>query len=398
MTTETDDSLIKTVEVNGCQITLVGTAHVSHKSVELVEAKVAEGGYDCIAVELCPPRYKNLTNNDWWKNLDIYQVLKQGRGNLLLINLAMSAYQRRLADKVGIEPGREMSRAIELAQQNDLRLEVVDRDISTTLSRMYHRVTFWQKMKLVTSLIASIFVGEEVTEDQIEGLKEGDMLHSMLEEFGEVLPSVKSVLIDERDVYMVGKLTALTEGADAPKSILATVGAGHLPGMMKAFEAIPTKEAVEELEQKPPPGRTGYYIGWGIAIVVLSMFFVGYSRSPEMGWDLVVTWVVINGGMSALGAAIALAHPLTILSAFVAAPITSLNPTIGAGMVVGIVESLIRKPKVSDFESIRQDVAQWGLWWKNGVIRVFLIFFLANLGSAVGTWVAGISIASKIWG
>ncbi len=398
MTTETDESLIKTVEVNGCQITLVGTAHVSHKSVELVEAKVAEGGYDCIAVELCPPRYKNLTNNDWWKNLDIYQVLKQGRGNLLLINLAMSAYQRRLADKVGIEPGREMSRAIELAEENDLRLEVVDRDISTTLSRMYHRVTFWQKMKLVTSLIASIFVGEEVTEDQIEGLKEGDMLHSMLEEFGEVLPSVKAVLIDERDVYMVGKLAALTEGTDAPKSILATVGAGHLPGMVKAFEAIPTKETVEQLEQKPPPSRTGYYIGWGIAAVVLSMFFVGYSRSPEMGWDLVVTWVVINGGMSALGAAIALAHPLTILSAFVAAPITSLNPTIGAGMVVGIVESLIRKPKVSDFESIRQDVAQWGLWWKNGVIRVFLIFFLANLGSAVGTWVAGISIASKIWG
>ncbi len=398
MTTEIDESLIKTVEVNGCQITLVGTAHVSHKSVELVEAKVAEGGYDCIAVELCPPRYKNLTNNDWWKNLDIYQVLKQGRGNLLLINLAMSAYQRRLADKVGIEPGREMSRAIELAQENDLPLEVVDRDISTTLSRMYHRVTFWQKMKLFTSLIASIFVGEEVTEDQIEGLKEGDMLHSMLEEFGEVLPSVKTVLIDERDIYMVGKLAALTEGSDAPKSILAMVGAGHLPGMVKAFESIPSTETVEQLEQKPPPSRTGYYIGWVIAIVVLSMFYVGYSRSPEMGWDLVVTWVVINGGMSALGAAIALAHPLTILSAFVAAPITSLNPTIGAGMVVGIVESLIRKPKVSDFESIRQDVAQWGLWWKNGVIRVFLIFFLANLGSAIGTWVAGISIASKIFG
>ncbi|QPJ60488.1 MAG: TraB/GumN family protein [Candidatus Nitronauta litoralis] len=398
MTTDIDESLIKTVEVNGTQITLVGTAHVSHKSVELVEAKVAEGGYDCIAVELCPPRYKNLTNNDWWKNLDIYQVLKQGRGNLLLINLAMSAYQRRLADKVGIEPGREMSRAIELAQENNLQLEVVDRDISTTLSRMYHRVTFWQKMKLVTSLIASIFVGEEVTEDQIEGLKEGDMLHSMLEEFGEVLPSVKTVLIDERDIYMVGKLAALTEGPDAPKSILAMVGAGHLPGMMKAFEAIPSTEKIETLEQKPPPGKTGYYIGWAIAIVVLSMFFVGYSRSPEMGWDLVVTWVVVNGGMSALGAAIALAHPLTILSAFVAAPITSLNPTIGAGMVVGIVESLIRKPKVSDFESIRQDVAQWSLWWKNGVIRVFLIFFLANLGSAIGTWVAGISIASKIFG
>ncbi len=398
MTTETDDFLIQTVKVNDSQITLVGTAHVSHKSVELVESKVAEGNYDCIAVELCEARYKNLTDNEWWKNLDIYQVLKQGRGNLLLINLAMSAYQRRIADKVGIEPGREMSRAIELAKDHDLRLEVVDRDISTTLQRMYRRVTFWQKMKLFSSLIASIFVGEEVTEDQIEDLKEGDMLHSMLEEFGETLPSVKAVLIDERDVYMTGKLAALTKGPDAPRNILAMVGAGHLPGMLKAFEKIPAPEEVEQLEQKPPPSRAGYYIGCVIALVVLSMFFVGYSRSPEMGWDLVVTWVVINGGMSAVGAAIALAHPLTILSAFVAAPITSLNPTIGAGMVVGIVESLIRKPRVSDFEAIRHDVAQWGLWWKNGVIRVFLIFFLANLGSAVGTWVAGFSIASKIMG
>ncbi|MCA9482161.1 MAG: TraB/GumN family protein [Nitrospina sp.] len=398
MPTETDESLVKTIEVNGSRITLVGTAHVSRKSVELVEAKVQEGGYDCVAVELCPPRYKNLTNNDWWRNLDIYQILRQGKGNLLLINLALSAYQKRLADKLGIEPGREMSRAIELAKEHNLQLEVVDRDISTTLQRMYNGVTFWQKMKLFSSLVASIFVGEEVTEDQIEGLKEGDMLHSLLEEFGDVLPSVKTVLIDERDQYMVGKLTALTEQPDAPKNILAMVGAGHLPGMMKAFEAIPSAQAVEELEKKPPPNRTGYYIGWGIAVVVLAMFYVGYQRSPEMGWELVGTWVLINGGLSALGAAIAFAHPLTVLSAFIAAPITSLNPTVGAGMVVGIVESFIRKPRVSDFESIRQDVAQWRLWWKNGVIRVFLIFFMANLGSAVGTWVAGFSIAHQIWG
>lgn len=398
MPTETDESLVKTIEVNGSRITLVGTAHVSRKSVELVEAKVQEGGYDCVAVELCPPRYKNLTNNDWWRNLDIYQILRQGKGNLLLINLALSAYQKRLADKLGIEPGREMSRAIELAKEHNLQLEVVDRDISTTLQRMYNGVTFWQKMKLFSSLVASIFVGEEVTEDQIEGLKEGDMLHSLLEEFGDVLPSVKTVLIDERDQYMVGKLTALTEQPNAPKNILAMVGAGHLPGMLKAFEAIPSAQAVQELEKKPPPSRTGYYIGWGIAIVVLAMFYVGYQRSPEMGWELVGTWVLINGGLSALGAAIAFAHPLTVLSAFIAAPITSLNPTVGAGMVVGIVESFIRKPRVSDFESIRQDVAQWRLWWKNGVIRVFLIFFMANLGSAVGTWVAGFSIAHQIWG
>jgi len=393
-----EDNLVKTMQVAGARITLVGTAHVSHKSVELVETKIAEGGYDCIAVELCPPRYENLTNNTWWKNQDIYQVLRQGKGNLLLINLALSAYQRRLADKLGIEPGREMARAIELAREHNLRLEVVDRDISTTLQRMYHGVTFWQKLKLFSSLVASIFVGEEVTEEQIEGLKEGDMLHSLLEEFGEVLPSVKTVLIDERDRYMTGKLAALAQSPGGPKNILAMVGAGHLPGMVAAFEAPPDGPALKQMETKPPPTRTGYYIGWAIAVFILSMFVVGYRQSPELGWNLVLTWVFINGGLSALGAAIALAHPVSILTAFLAAPITSLNPTIGAGMVVGIVESALRKPTVHDFETIRSDVGELGRWWKNRVIRIFLIFFMANLGSALGTWVAGASIVTQIWG
>ena len=392
-----DENLVQTVEVNGARITLVGTAHVSQKSVELVEEKISEGDYDCIAVELCPPRYENLTNNTWWKNLDIYQVLRQGKGSLLLINLALSAYQRRLAEKLGIEPGREMARAIELAREHRLPLEVIDRDITTTLQRMYSRVTFWQKLKLFSSLVASIFVGEEITEEQIEALKEGDMLHSLLEEFGDVLPSVKHTLIDERDLYMTAKLIDLARQPDGPKNILAMVGAGHLPGMLQAFRSPPDAATIQELEKRPPPSRTGYYIGWAIAIFILSMFYVGYRQSPELGTNLVLTWIVVNGGMSALGAAVALAHPVSILTAFLAAPLTSLNPTIGAGMVVGIVESFVRKPTVQDFETIRYDVAQWGRWWKNRVIRVFLVFFLANLGSAIGTWVAGASIVTQIW-
>lgn len=388
--------VIKTLQHNGTTITLIGTAHVSQKSVELVEEKIRTGDYDCVAVELCPPRYENMVNQSWWKNLDIYQILKSGKGSLLLINLALSAYQRRLADKLGIEPGKEMARAIELAKEHDLRLEVIDRDITTTLQRMYRRVGFWQKMKLVGGMIASIFVGEEVTEEQIENLKEGDMLQSLVEEFGEELPEIKEVLIDERDQYMVGKLVELAESPSAPKNILALVGAGHLIGMVPAFESPPDTEAVATLEQKPPPSRVGYYVGWGIGLFIISMFGVGYMRSPELGTDLIITWVVLNGSLSALGAALAFAHPLSVLTAFVAAPITSLNPTIGAGMVVGIVESFIRKPRVADFESMRSDIAQWSMWWKNRVVRVFLIFFFANLGSAAGTFLAGTSIVHQL--
>jgi len=393
-----NQDIIKTVHVNGVAITLVGTAHVSQKSVDLVEEKIRTGEYDRIAIELCPPRLQNLTQKSMWKSLDIYQILRQGKGTLLLVNLALSAYQKRLAEKIGVEPGQEMMKAIELSAEYDLPLEVIDRDITTTLQRMYREVSFWQKLKLFSSLIASIFIGEEVTEQQIEDLKEGDMLHSLVEEFGEVLPSVKKVLIDERDQFMVGKLIEMTKSPDSPKNILAMVGAGHLVGMLSAFENPPAPEALEELDVKPPPSKTGYYVGWGIGLFILSMFGVGYMRSPELGTELILQWVVINGGLSALGAALAFAHPVSIMAAFLAAPLTSLNPTIGAGMVVGIVESYIRKPKVADFESMREDIAHFSKWWKNGVIRVFLIFFFANLGSAAGTFIAGSSIVYKIFG
>ena len=393
-----NEELVRSVRLNNTEFTLVGTAHVSRKSVEKVEQMIRSGGFDCVAVELCQARHNNLVNKDWWKNLDIFQIFKQRRATLLLINLALTAYQKRLAEKLGVDAGKEMQRAVELASENNLRLETIDRDISTTLQRIIRRVSFWQKIKLFVGLISSVFIGEEITEEQVEELKQGDLLHSVVEEFGEQLPAVKETLIDERDQYMAGKLAAIAEMESAPKNVVVVIGAGHLPGMLSILDAAPVVVRLEELEVKPPPSRLGYFIGWGIAVLVLSMFFFGYRQSPELGWQLIVTWVVLNGGLSAFGAALALAHPLSIVSAFLAAPITSLNPTIGAGMVVGLVESFLRKPKVEDFENLREDVVHLKKWWQNRVVRVFLIFFFANMGSAIGTWVAGASIVNQILG
>ncbi len=395
---EENQEIIKTIQVGSSTITLIGTAHVSKHSVKLVEEQIESGKYDCVAVELCQPRHENLANRSWWKNLDIYQIFRQKKATLLLINLALSAYQRRLAEKVGVEAGQEMLRAIELSQEKNIRLEVIDRSITTTLQRVVTRVSFWQKLKIFSGLAAGIFVGEEITEKQIEDLKKGDMLQNVVQEFGESLPQFKQVLIDERDQYMTGKLIRLAQSPDAPKNILALVGAGHLIGMVPAFSNPPDEKRMQELDDKPPPSRVGYYIGWAVCVVILSMFYVGYSRSPELGFQLVATWVVVNGGLSAVGAAIGLAHPLSILTAFFAAPLTSLNPTVGAGMVVGLVESYLRKPKVSDFESLRDDIGSMRKWWKNRVVRVLMIFFLANMGSAVGTYIAGASIVSQIFG
>ena len=391
-----NEDVIKNIQLNGATITLLGTAHVSKESVALVEKKILSKDFDCIAVELCPARYENLKNRSWWQNLDIYEVFKKQKASLLLINLALSAYQRRLADKVGVEAGKEMIRATELATENDIRLEVVDRDITTTLHRLVTKVSFWQKIKIFSGLIVGIFIGEEVDKDQIENLKKGDMLHSVIEEFGDSLPQIKKVLIDERDEFMTGKLSMLTMSKNAPKNILAIVGAGHLVGMMPSFDNPPNQSKMNALTEKPPSSRIGYFFGWGICILILSKFYVGYQQSPELGWSLVVTWVLINGGLSALGAAFALAHPVSILAAFIAAPLTSLNPTIGAGMVVGLIESYLRKPKVTDFERLRDDISSLAMWWKNGVVRVLLVFFFANVGSAVGTYVAGASIIQQI--
>ena len=341
---------------------------------------------------------ENITNQAWWKNLDIYQVFKKKKAGLLLINLALTAYQKRLAERIGVEAGKEMIRAVELAREKGIRLEVIDRNISTTLHRLVTEVSFWQKFKIVGGLIAGVFVGEEISEEQVEELKRGDMLHAVVSEFGEELPEIKRVLIDERDEYMVGRLSQISEDFHAPKKILALVGAGHLIGMMPNLKSPPDAAHLEELDRKPPPSKLGLYIGWGICVLILSMFVVGFKQSPELGGQLVITWVLLNGGLCALGTLIAFGHPVSIIAAFFAAPLTSLNPTIGAGMVVGLVESYMRKPKVSDFETLRDDITHYSMWWKNRVARLLLIFFLSSFGSMIGTYAAGASIVTQLWG
>ena len=395
---ENQQDIVKTIQLNNSEITLIGTAHVSQLSVEMVEEHIASGIYDCVAVELCPPRLENITNQAWWKNLDIYQVFKKKKAGLLLINLALTAYQKRLAERIGVEAGKEMIRAVELANDKSLRLEVIDRNISTTLHRLVTEVSFWQKLKIVGGMIAGVFLGEEISEEQIEDLKKGDMLHSVVSEFGEELPEIKRVLIDERDEYMVGRLEQISSSPDSPKRILALVGAGHLLGMMPNLESPPNVAHLAELDRKPPPSKVGLYIGWGICIFILSMFGVGFNQSPELGSQLIVTWVLLNGGLCALGTALALGHPVSIVASFFAAPLTSLNPTIGAGMVVGLVESYMRKPKVGDFETLREDITQYSMWWKNRVARLLLIFFFSSFGSMIGTYAAGASIVTQLLG
>lgn len=390
------DEPVREVERDGVHYTLLGTAHVSPTSVAAVRHHLRHGEFDAVAVELCPSRYRALTDRDAWREMNLFEIIRERKAGMMMASLALAAYQRRIAEQFGIEPGAEMKAAIEVASEQGMPLQLVDREIGTTLKRVRSGLSWWQRWVLTNGLIAALFSRDEVSSQDIERLKQGDILNETFGEFAEQSPALYDSLIAERDRYMAARLRQENEGKPG-RRVLAVVGAGHLDGVARALHSLQPPDAeVEALDRVPPPSKLWKALPWMILVAVVSGFAVGFARSPELGWQLVLTWVVINGGLSALGALIAGAHPLTVTAALLAAPLTSLNPTIGAGMVAGAVEAWLRKPKIGDFDSLRDDVVRLRGWWHNRVARVFLVFFLANLGSAIGTWVAGASIVRQL--
>jgi pheromone shutdown-related protein TraB len=384
---------IRKISRDGVDYVILGTAHVSRASVDAVKQMADSGDYDAIAVELCPARHQALTKEQQWQEMDLYRIIREKKAGLVMANLALGAYQRRIAEQFGIEPGAELKAAAEAAVTHGVPLQLIDRDLATTLKRSYRAVPWYKRMMLTTGLVMSTVSSEEIDEDQIEKLKEGDILESTFTEFAEQSPELYEALIAERDRFMAARLRQENVG-NAGQRILVVIGAGHLDGLAKYLESDQEnpKTEVSRLSELPPPNRWIKFVPWVIAALIFTGFYLGFSKSPELGWELVTLWVVINGGLAALGALLARAHPITILSAMIAAPLTSLNPAIAAGMVTGAVESWIRKPKVSDLESLRDDATTLKGWFKNPATRILLVFFFSNLGSAIGTWVAGFQI------
>jgi len=390
----------ETVTLGDTRITLLGTAHVSRTSAEEVTAMLASGDYDAVAVELCPSRHRSLTQPDAWGDTDLFRVIREGRAGTLAAHLAVSAYQQRLADQLGIDPGAEMKAAIDAADERDLPLWLIDREVGITLKRLLWGVPWMQRLALMGGLLTGFMSREKVTEDDIERLKEGDMLESTFGEFAEHSPKLYDHLVGERDRYMAARLRQQVEGSEA-RHVLAVVGAGHLAGMaaeLRREEAgtADAAETVAELDRMPPRKRWLRAIPWLVVAAVAVGFVIGFQRSPELGFRLMGEWVVINGALSALGAAVAGAHILTVLGAFVAAPITSLNPTVGAGMVVAAIETGLRRPRVTDFDNLRSDVTRFKGWWHNRVARILLVFLLSTIGSAAGTYIAGFRIIEQL--
>ena len=384
-------------------VSLLGTAHVSRQSADTVRELLSNDTYDAVAVELCNSRHVMLTNPDNLANMNLFQVLREGKATMVMANLALSAYQQKMANELGIEPGAEMKTAIEVAGQRSIPVFLIDREIGTTLKRVYRNIPWWKRLAMLSALFASTLSHEKVSEDDIEQLKQGDILESALSGLKENDRSMFKPLIDERDQFMVARLRSELSHAKLDK-ILVVIGAGHLKGMQTLLEKSPAptledvKQTLDKLNTIPAASRWPKLIPWLIVCAIIAGFVIGFQRSPQMGWQLVLDWILINGGLSALGAALAKAHPLTIVTAFLAAPLTSLNPMIGAGMVAGAMEVFMRKPRVGDFSSLKKDVTKLSGWWKNRVARILLVFFLSSLGSAIGTYVAGYSIFQRLTG
>jgi pheromone shutdown-related protein TraB len=396
--TDSPQEPVVELQINGKKITLLGTAHVSRASADKVKELLDSGAYDAVAIELCASRHRALIDPNALAKMNLLDVLKAGKAPMIIANLALGAYQQRLAEQFGIEPGAEMRIALQSAREHGLSVLLIDREIGITLKRIYRNVSWWRRLYLFSGLIASVLSNEKVSEEEIEKLKQGDMLESTFAQFADKAQDLYQPLIGERDRYMAARLR---QEASHPghQSILAVIGAGHLQGIKETLQNPPAAlpaETIAELNQLPPAARWPRFIPWFIVGLILLGFAIGFYRNPGLGWELVVEWVVINGGLAALGAILAAAHPLTIVTAFVAAPLTSLNPTIGAGMVTGAVELFLRKPEVGDFHRLRTDTTSMKGWWKNRVTRVLLVFLFSTLGSAIGTYVAGFRILEKL--
>jgi len=390
---------IVNVQIGNSRITLLGTAHVSRASAEKVKALLSTDEFDSVAVELCPSRFNSLIDPESLARMDLFRVMREKKVLMVIASLALGAFQQRMAEQFDIEPGAEQREAIKAAQDSHRSILLIDREIGVTLKRVAHNVPWWQRFALFTGLIASVISHEEVSEEEIERLKEGDILETTFAQFADEQQALYLPLIDERDQYMAARL--LEEVLrDGHENVLAVVGAGHLKGIQSYLEAgiQNPSEKIKELEQMPTPSRWPKLLPWFIVALVFIGFGIGFARSPELGWQLISDWVLINGGLSALGALVAAAHPLTVVTAFLAAPLTSLNPTIGAGMVTAAAEIYLRKPEVGDFTQLRKDTVHIKGWWKNRVSRILLVFILSTLGSAIGTYVAGFRIFDRLAG
>lgn len=378
---------VRRIEIGGREIVLVGTAHISKDSVEEAGQIIRTERPDRVCVELDEARLESITNDKGWQELDIVKVLKNGKGFLLLANLVLSSFQKRMGEDVGVKPGDELKEAYLVAKAEGIPCSLVDRPIHVTLQRAWAMNGLWGKTKLLATLVSSAFSDEELTGEDIENLKEQGAMEGMMAELAEYLPTVKEVLIDERDRYLAGHIWE-SEGT----RVIAILGAGHLPGTEALIREIAEgKRSADTTDiSSVPPKTVGAKIGGlVIPVLIIALLVAGFFTGGALtSLSMLVRWLLWNGTLAAIGTAIAFGHPLAILTAFVGAPVATINPFIAIGVFSGVVQAWVKKPRVSDMEHLAVDVTSVRGFYKNRISHVLLVFFLSSLGGAIGNFIA----------
>lgn len=385
----------KRLSLNGREIVLIGTAHVSAESITEVTASIENEKPDTVAIELDQKRLASLEDPESWRKMDIIKVLKKKQGFLMLANIVLAGYQKRMGQNAGVKPGDEMVAAINKAKDMNIPQVMVDREIATTLRRAWAANSLWGKCKLLSALIASAFSKEETDPAEIEKLKQSSEMDSMMTELSEYMPKVKQVLIDERDRYLASHIWE-----SSGNKVLAVLGAGHLPGVEAHLNKLASgeeKSDCSDIDVVPKKSVAGKIISWAIPVLIVALIVLGFVfGGKKVGADMIKTWILNNSILAAIGTLLAGGHPLTILAAFVSAPITSLCPAVGVGLVAGLVQAFVGKPKVEDIERLQTDSNSFKGFYKNRILKVLLVFFLSSLGSAIGTFTAGTTLVISI--
>ena len=375
---------ITRLEVDGKEIILIGTAHVSRLSAEQVKEVIEKEKPDSVCIELDEQRYQSITDHNKWKETDIFKIIKEKKATLLLMNLAISSFQNRMAKQFDIKPGQEMIQGIESAKETGAELVLADRNIQVTFSRIWHNLGWLGKSQLLTSVFYSIFSKDTISEEELEKMKSQDTLNAVLAEFTESFPRLKTPLIDERDQFLAQKIK------EAPgKKIVAVLGAAHVPGITKE---IYKHQDLEKLSAVPPKSILPKIIGWSIPVLLIALVAFTFIANPTAGWDQAWSWIIWTGTMAAIGAIVALGHPLAVVTAFIVAPVTALHPILASGWFSGLVQAYLKRPTIGDFERLSEDVFTVKGFWKNKVTRVLLVLVLTNLFGSLGTIIGGADV------
>ncbi len=377
---------IRRLTLNGVEYVLLGTAHVSQESISEVNQIIQEEKPSVVGIELDEGRYASLTDPDSWKKTDVSKVLKQHKGFLMLANIVLAGYQKKMGLGQGVKPGDEMVAAIKKCDELGIKKAMVDRPIATTLRRAWAKNSLFGKATLIAALGASAFSKEEVDPVQIENLKKNSEMDSMMNDLSKEMPKVKQVLIDERDRYLASKIF---DAAQNQSKIVAVLGAGHLNGVenhLKELSAGTLKSDVSDIDVVPSKSFLSKCLGWIIPVIIIALLAWGFYLGR--GKEMALAWVLWNGCLSAAGAILCGSHPLTVLVSFAGAPLTSLCPFIGVGIVAGLVQAWVCKPKVKDLENVTLDAMSIKGFYKNRLLKVLLVLIFTSIGSSLGTFIA----------